>query len=176
VLVIEPRVFREERGWLMESWNRARYAAEGMPSEFAQDNVSVSIAGVLRGLHYQHPKPQGKLVSVLSGEIYDVAVDIRPDSPAFRRWVGVVLSSENHRQIWVPEGFAHGFIAIKPSTVVYKLTTPYDPNSQRGVLWCDDGLAIEWPLGLLDRPMMSDKDASAPRLRDIPSDVLPHMH
>jgi dTDP-4-dehydrorhamnose 3,5-epimerase len=172
VLLIEPRVFSEARGWLLEAWSAPRYSAEGIPREFAQDNVSYSVPGVLRGLHYQHPIGQGKLVSVLDGEIFDVAVDVRPDSPTFRRWVGVVLSSDNHRQLWIPDGFAHGFITRKPTLVTYKVTTQYDPNGQRGVLWRDDDIGIEWAG---QDPMLSDKDAHAPRLRDIPLDLLPRV-
>jgi dTDP-4-dehydrorhamnose 3,5-epimerase len=172
VRVFEPRVFAEARGWFMETWSAARYAAEGVPSEFQQDNVSYSIPGVLRGLHYQHPNGQGKLVSVLDGEIFDVAVDIRTDSPAFGHSVGVVLSSTNRRQLWVPEGFAHGFLARKSSIVLYKVTAPYDPRRERGLLWSDDDLAIDWP----DRtPILSDKDSRAPRLRDVPRDALPRV-
>jgi dTDP-4-dehydrorhamnose 3,5-epimerase len=172
VLVIEPRVFTESRGWLLEAWNAPRYAAEGMPLEFGQDNVSYSVPGVLRGLHFQHPIGQGKLVNVLVGEIYDVAVDVRPDSPTFRRWVGVVLSSENHKQLWIPEGFAHGFVARKTSVVAYKMTTPYDPKGQRGVLWCDEEIGIDWAA---ESPLLSDKDAQAPKLKDIPVDTLPSV-
>jgi dTDP-4-dehydrorhamnose 3,5-epimerase len=172
VLLVEPRVFGEARGWLLEAWSAARYAAEGMPLEFAQDNVSYSVPGVVRGLHFQHPIGQGKLVNVLEGEIFDVAVDVRPDSPTFRRWVGVVLSSENHKQLWIPDGFAHGFAARKPSIVLYKMTTPYDPKGQRGVLWCDEDVGIDWATA---SPLLSDKDAQAPKLRDIPPDTLPHM-
>lgn len=170
LLVIEPRVFREARGWFMESWNADRYESHGIPSRFAQDNVSYSVPGVLRGLHYQLPNGQGKLVGVLEGEVYDVAVDIRSDSPTFGRSFGTLLSSENHRQLWVPEGFAHGFFVRKPALFVYKVTTPYDPGAERGVLWNDEDLAIEWPGG---DPILSEKDARAPRLRDIPRDRLP---
>lgn len=175
--IIEPRVFGEARGWFTETWNAARYAAEGMPYQFVQDNVSYSVPGALRGLHYQLPTAQGKLVSVLEGEVYDVAVDIRSDSPTFRRWVGVVLSGDNHRQIWVPEGFAHGFIVRKAAIVIYKVTAPYDPRSERSILWSDEDLAIDWGIGPEAggalRPVLSDKDARAPRLRDVPRDMLP---
>lgn len=171
LLVIEPRVFSEARGWFTESWSAVRYAEHGIPSAFVQDNVSYSIPGVLRGLHYQLPNGQGKLVTVLEGEVYDVAVDIRSDSPSFGKWVGVTLSSENHRQLWVPEGFAHGFFARKPSIVTYKVDAPYDPRSERGVLWSDEDLGIEWPGG--DAALLSDKDARAPRLREIARDLLP---
>jgi dTDP-4-dehydrorhamnose 3,5-epimerase len=172
VLVIEPRVFGEPRGWFTETWSAARYASHGLPTGFVQDNVSFSIPGVLRGLHYQLPNAQGKLVSVLDGEVYDVAVDIRPDSPTFRRWVGVVLSSENHRQLWVPQGFAHGFYVKKPSVVTYKVDAYYDPRSERSVLWSDEEVGIDWPGR---EPLLSDKDARAPRLKDIPGDLLPRM-
>lgn len=172
VLIVEPRVFTEARGWFTETWSAARYAASGIPSAFVQDNVSYSIPDVLRGLHYQLPGAQGKLVSVLEGEVYDVAVDIRIDSPTFRRWVGVTLSSDNHRQLWVPQGFAHGFFVRKPSIVTYKVDAPYDPRSERSVLWSDEDLGIEWPGR---EPLLSDKDARAPKLRDIPRDLLPRV-
>ena len=172
VRIIEPRVFAEARGWFMETWSAARYAADGLPAAFVQDNVSYSIPGVLRGLHYQLPSGQGKLVSVLDGEIYDVAVDVRSGSPSFGQWVGIVLSSENRRQVWIPDGFAHGFLARKASLVLYKVTAPYNPRSERGVLWNDGDLAIDWPAG---EPILSEKDARAPRLRDVAPDVLPRF-
>jgi dTDP-4-dehydrorhamnose 3,5-epimerase len=172
VLVIEPRVFGEERGWFMETWNGPRYAGHGIAGPFVQDNVSYSIPHVLRGLHYQLPNAQGKLISVLDGEVYDVAVDIRPDAPTFGRWLGVVLSSENHRQLWVPPGFAHGFYVRKPSVVTYKVDAAYDPRSERGVLWSDEDLGIDWPGR---EPILSGKDAQAPRLKDIPHDLLPRL-
>ncbi|HLK40153.1 MAG TPA: dTDP-4-dehydrorhamnose 3,5-epimerase [Polyangiaceae bacterium] len=172
VLLVEPRVFPEPRGWLFESWNAERYAESGIADEFVQDNVSYSVPGVLRGLHFQHPHDQDKLVSVLEGEVYDVVVDVRPDSPTFRRWVGVVLSSDNHRQLWVPVGFAHGFVARKASVVTYKVTAPYAPGSARGVLWSDPALGIDWPV---DAPLLSEKDAAAPRLADIPPEHLPRV-
>jgi len=170
VLVIEPRVFTEARGWFTETWNDARYAAHGIPGGFVQDNVSRSIPGVLRGLHFQLPNGQGKLVSVLDGEIYDVAVDVRRDSPSFGRSIGVVLSGENHRQLWIPDGFAHGFYAIKASIVTYKVDAPYDPRAERSVLWNDESLGIVWPGR---EPILSEKDAKAPRLADIPRELLP---
>jgi dTDP-4-dehydrorhamnose 3,5-epimerase len=174
VKIVEPRVFGEPRGWFMETWSSARYAAEGVPLQFVQDNVSSSIPGVLRGLHYQLPNAQGKLVSVLAGEVYDVAADIRADSPTFRKYVAVVLSGENHRQLWVPAGYAHGFLVTKPAIVTYKVDAPYDPKSERGILWSDEELAIEWPFqGLPSQPLLSDKDARAPRLRDVPPEFLP---
>jgi dTDP-4-dehydrorhamnose 3,5-epimerase len=170
VLIIEPRVFPEARGWFQESWSAARYAGHGVPTTFVQDNVSYSVPGVLRGLHYQLPNAQGKLVSVLQGEVYDVAVDIRRDAPTFGRAFGVVLSAENHRQLWVPAGFAHGFYVIKPAIFMYKVTAPYDPKSERSLLWSDEDLAIDWPGR---EPLLSDKDAKAPRLKDVPQELLP---
>lgn len=170
VVVIEPRVFSEPRGWFKESWNAARYAAHGVPTTFVQDNVSYSVPGVLRGLHYQLPNAQGKLVSVLEGEVLDVVVDIRRGSATFGRSIGVVLSAENHRQLWVPEGFAHGFYVKRAAIFLYKVTAPYDPRAERSVLWSDEDLAIEWPGR---EPLLSEKDARAPRLRDVPEDLLP---
>jgi dTDP-4-dehydrorhamnose 3,5-epimerase len=176
VLLIEPRVFAEPRGWFFESWSSERYASHGLPEQFVQDNVSRSVPGVLRGLHYQLPNGQGKLVSVLEGEIFDVAVDIRSDSPSFGRWVGVLLSSENHRQLWIPEGFAHGFYTRRPSIVTYKVDAPYDPKSEHGLAWNDETLGIDWPHGDADTaPLLSDKDARAPRLKDVPPGLLPKM-
>jgi dTDP-4-dehydrorhamnose 3,5-epimerase len=171
VLVVEPKEFREARGWLVEGYNAPRYEEAGMPAHFAQDNISFSVPGVLRGLHFQFPVGQGKLVSIVEGEVLDVAVDVRPDSPTFGKWVGVVLSGENHKQLWIPDGFAHGFIARKPSIMVYKMTTPYDAQGQRSVLWCDEALGIEWGE---KNPLLSEKDAKAPRLREYPHDALPH--
>jgi dTDP-4-dehydrorhamnose 3,5-epimerase len=173
VKILEPAVHREERGWLAETWSAARYAAAGVARTFVQDNVSYSRAGVLRGLHFQEPNAQGKLVSVLEGAIFDVAVDVRPDSPTFGRWVGVALSSDDMRQLWVPEGYAHGFLARAPSVVLYKLTALYEPSSQMGVCWSDPDIGIAWPD---QAPLVSGKDARAPRLRDIPRELLPTMH
>jgi dTDP-4-dehydrorhamnose 3,5-epimerase len=172
VRIFEPRVFAEARGWFKETWSAARYAAEGVPPVFVQDNVSYSIPGVLRGLHYQYPNGQGKLVSVLDGEIYDVAVDVRSGSPTFGQWIGTVLSGNNHRQLWVPDGFAHGFYARKASIVLYKVTAPYEPRSERAVLWSDGDLAIDWPAG---EPILSEKDARAPRLKDVARSELPRL-
>jgi len=170
VLVIEPRVFHEARGWFTETWSAARYAEHGIPRGFVQDNVSYSIPGVLRGLHYQLPNGQGKLVTVLEGEVCDAVVDIRSDSPTFGKSLVVLLSSENRKQLWVPVGFAHGFFARKPTLLTYKVDAPYDPRSERSVLWSDEDLGIDWPSR---EPLLSDKDARAPRLRDIPRELLP---
>ena len=171
VVVIEPRVFRDERGWFAESWNAARYEAAGISARFVQDNVSFSRQGVLRGLHYQWPDPQGKLIHTLEGEIFDVAVDIRVGSPHFGRWTGVRLSAENARQIYIPEGFAHGFIVLSEfALVAYKCTAFYRADADASLLWNDPALRIEWPLGT---PYLADKDRDAARLHDIPPGQLP---
>jgi dTDP-4-dehydrorhamnose 3,5-epimerase len=174
VVILEPRVFRDDRGYFLETWSRDRYAAAGLPAEFVQDNLSYSTRGVLRGLHYQHPRAQGKLVGVLRGEVYDVAVDIRRGSPTFGRWVGVTLSAENGRQLYVPVGFAHGFVVMgEEALFVYKCTAPYDPGGEGSIVWDDPDLGIRWPLPAGAAPRLSPKDAAAPRLRDVPADRLP---
>ena len=171
VLVIEPAVFGDARGFFYEGWNRARFAEHGIAFDVMQANVSRSAHGVLRGLHYQWPNPQGKLVSVLEGEVYDVAVDIRRGSPTFGRWEACVLSAANHKHFWIPEGFAHGFAVLSESaTFSYLCTAPYDKAGDAGVRWNDAKLAIDWPLS---KPSLSDKDANAPFLHDVPPDRLP---
>ena len=173
VLIIEPKVFRDARGYFLETWNRAAFEAAGLAQAFAQDNISYSSRGVLRGLHYQHPSGQGKLISVLEGELYDVAVDIRPDSPTFRLWVGVVLSAENFRQCYIPPGFAHGFVVTSDSAkVLYKCTELYRPKEEGSILWNDPDLGIDWPVAT---PVLSPKDESAPRLRDVTPERLPRF-
>ena len=159
VLMLEPRVFRDGRGSFFESYNRAAFiAATGIQADFVQDNHSRSSKGVLRGLHYQIRQPQGKLVRVASGAIFDVAVDLRRHSPTFGRWVGVELSSENFRQMWVPEGFAHGFLVLGESAdVIYKTTDYYAPTHERCLRWNDPELGIEWPR-LEGGPVLSPKD------------------
>ena len=170
-VVIEPRVFSDERGFFFESWNAGRHAERGLPSGFVQGNVSSSARGVLRGLHYQWPRPQGKLVSVLAGEVYDVAVDLRRGSPTFGRWTAVILSAENKRQMWIPEGFAHGFAVLSEDAMVsYLCTAAYDPATDAAIRWNDAALAIDWPL---TAPLLSDKDAKAPFLEDVAADRLP---
>ncbi|MFN7678896.1 MAG: dTDP-4-dehydrorhamnose 3,5-epimerase [Cyanobacteriota bacterium] len=173
-LLITPHVIGDNRGHFFESWQRRRFAeALGLPEEeaptFAQDNQSRSCQGVLRGLHYQMPPfAQGKLVRCVQGEIFDVAVDIRRASPTFGQWVGARLSADNHRQLWVPDGFAHGFLVLSDSAdVLYKTTTYWNRNAERSILWNDPALAIPWPL-LPDAPppSVSDKDRLAPTLRD----------
>ena len=172
VLLLEPRVFRDERGLFRETWSRARYEAAGVALEFVQDNVSVSRRGTLRGLHYQEPHAQGKLVSVLRGAVWDVAVDIRRGSPTFGRWAGFHLSGEDGRQLWVPPGFAHGFVALEDDTVFsYRCTDYYHPEAEGTVLWSDPALAIAWPLD--GPPLLAAKDAEAPCLREIAAERLP---
>ncbi len=166
VLLLAPRVFRDGRGFFFESFNeRVFQTAVGEPVRFVQDNHSCSDRGVLRGLHYQlPPHAQGKLVRVVSGAVFDVAVDIRRDSPGFGRWVGAELSAENHRQLWVPAGFAHGFLALTPGTeVLYKTTDYYAPECERAIAWDDPDIAVDWPLAGA-APQLSGKDAAAPAL------------
>ena len=166
VLLLEPRVFTDDRGAFFESFNAAAFAAAvGRPVSFVQDNQSTSRRHVLRGLHYQDPKPQGKLVRVLAGAIFDVAADIRPGSPSFGRWVGSELSAENRRQLWVPEGLAHGFLVLSESAeVLYKTTDFYAPGCEKCLRWDDPTLGIRWPLSA--PPLLSPRDAAAATLAD----------
>ncbi len=171
VLVFEPKVFGDERGFFMETWRAERYEEAGLPSCFVQDNLSFSQRGVLRGLHFQNPDQQGKLVYVLQGEVYDVAVDIRVGSPSFGEWTAVTLSSENKRQFYVPEGFAHGFLVTSNSALfAYKCTAKYNAKAEAGVLWNDPEIGIDWPT---DDPVLSEKDSSAPPLVELPAERLP---
>lgn len=171
--IIEPALFGDARGRFFESWNRQRYHEAGIDAEFVQSNVSTSIRGVLRGLHYQWPNPQGKLVSVLEGEVYDVAVDIRRGSPTFGRSAAVMLTAENCRQFWIPEGFAHGFAVVSERAVFsYLCTALYDREADAGIRWNDAELAIDWPLS---QPLLSEKDAKLPFLRDVTADRLPKL-
>ncbi len=168
VVILEPRRFRDDRGFFFESFNEARHAEAGLPSRYVQDNVSYSERGVLRGLHYQHPNAQGKLVSVVHGEVFDVAVDIRKGSPTFGKWIGVTLSSENGRQMYIPEGFAHGFLVTGDSAVFhYKCTAFYDPKAEGSIIWDDPTIGIDWPL---KEVRLSPKDAAARRLVDVARD------
>jgi len=172
-LVLEPKVFTDERGYFYETWNKQAFAGLGLNLEFKQANVSSSMRGVLRGLHYQWPKPQGKLVHMLEGEVYDVAVDIRRDSPDFGRWTSVILSADNKRQFWIPPGFAHGFVVLSErATFSYLCTETYDPECDAGLRWDDAGLAIDWPVS---KPVLSGKDAKAPFLCDISPEKLPRI-
>jgi dTDP-4-dehydrorhamnose 3,5-epimerase len=165
VLLVRPRVHGDARGWFMETWERERYAAAGIGPDFVQDNHSRSARGVLRGLHYQVVEPQGKLVRVLRGAVFDVAVDLRRSSPTFGRWVGQRLDDVDHAQLWVPPGFAHGFLALtEVAEIAYRCTTRWQPAHDRVLAWDDPALAIDWPLASGARPSLSDKDARAPRL------------
>lgn len=170
VRVFEPEVFGDERGFFFEVYNEARYAECGLP-RFVQDNLSRSRGGVLRGLHFQNPNPQGKLVSVLEGEIFDVAVDVRVGSPTFGCWTGVYLSAKNKRQLYVPEDFAHGFAVTGETALVhFKCTAYYSPETEGVVLWNDPEVGIEWPV---TGPVLSGKDRAARPLRELPEGVLP---
>jgi dTDP-4-dehydrorhamnose 3,5-epimerase len=170
-LVIEPRVFGDERGFFYESWNQPRFAEAGITASFVQSNVSQSSRGVLRGLHFQWPNPQGKLVSVLEGEVYDVAVDVRRGSPHFGRWAAAMLTADNKRHFWIPEGFAHGFVVVSErATFTYLCTAPYDPSAETGVRWNDADIGVDWPVAT---PLLSGKDERAPFLAEIAPDRLP---
>jgi dTDP-4-dehydrorhamnose 3,5-epimerase len=164
LLIVEPTVFGDERGYFMETYQREEFAAAGMPREFAQDNQSKSKRGVLRGLHYQKKNPQGKLVRVISGAVYDVGVDLRSGSPTFGGHRGALLTAENRRQFYVPEGFAHGFAVLSETAeFVYKCTQLYDPGDEGGIRWDDPELGIDWQLGGLE-PLLSEKDRALPAL------------
>lgn len=167
-VIIEPRVFGDARGFFMETWNATAFAGAGLDMTFVQDNHSRSQKGVLRGLHFQNPGPQGKLVRVASGAVFDVAVDLRKSSTTFGQWVGVELSAENKRMFWVPEGFAHGFLTLEDDTdFLYKCTAPYAPQSEFTLAWDDPAVGIEWPLKGLD-PIISDKDVRGLSLAQVP--------
>ena len=171
VLVLEPKIFGDERGFFMETYNEARYKEAGLPTNFVQDNLSLSAKNVLRGLHFQNPDQQGKLVYVLQGEVFDVAVDIREGSPTFGEWEGVTLSAENKRQFWVPEGFAHGFLVTSDTALfAYKCSAPYNAKADAGVRWNDPEIGIEWPV---EEPILSEKDKNAPLLRDLSPEKQP---
>lgn len=162
---LEPRVFEDARGFLLESWNRQAFAALGLEADFVQDNHSRSIRGVLRGLHYQLHEPQGKLVRVVNGAVFDVVVDLRRSSPAFGQWTGTELSAENHRMLWIPPGCAHGFLVLSETAdVLYKATAHYAPQWDRGIRWDDPAIGVRWPLA--GPPILSDKDRAWPGLRD----------
>ena len=173
VLILEPDVFPDERGFFLETFNSARYQDAGICVNFVQDNVSFSKKGVLRGLHFQHPQSQGKLVQVLSGQVFDVAVDIRIGSPTFGQWESFELSDANHRQIYIPPGFAHGYCVISETAIFsYKCTDFYNPATEGGIIWNDPELNIDWPIR---EPILSPKDAGYPRVKDIPRENLPHF-
>jgi dTDP-4-dehydrorhamnose 3,5-epimerase len=173
VLLLEPEVFSDERGYFLETYQAARYVQAGMTVAFVQDNLSSSRRGTLRGLHLQHPHDQGKLVYVLVGEVYDVAVDVRIGSPSFGCWVGAMLTSENKQQLWIPPGFAHGFCVMSERALfAYKCTDIYHPEHEISIRWDDPKLSIKWPL---HEVIMSNKDAGAPLLEQIEPDRLPVM-
>ena len=172
VLLLEPDVHVDARGWLTETWHEERHAALGVPRAFAQDLLAQSAPGVLRGLHLQHPTGQGKLVTVLAGGVLDVAVDLRVGSPRFGKHASVHLVAEEHRQLWIPPGFAHGYCVVgeRVALVSYKCSAPYHPEHELAVRWDDRSLAIDWPV---PRPLVSDRDAAAPLLDQIPKEKLP---
>jgi dTDP-4-dehydrorhamnose 3,5-epimerase len=168
VFIIEPEVHSDSRGFFLETFQSKKYSKIGLPDRFVQDNHSGSKRGTLRGLHYQIHQAQGKLISVQEGKIFDVAVDLRKSSPTFGHWVGSSLSSENHRQIWIPMGFAHGFFVVsKWAEVIYKVTDYYAPDWERTLIWNDPEVGIEWPLGEIGDPILSARDASGLPLNEI---------
>ncbi len=173
VLIIKPRVFTDSRGYFMETWQRSKYRENGIELNFRQTNLSSSTAGVLRGLHYQWPQPQAKLVQVIQGSVFDVAVDIRRDSPNYLNWVGVELSDKNHRQLYIPEGFAHGFITLSETALLaYACSNEYNQEADAAIVWNDPDIAIDWPL----KPVaISEKDAAAPRISELPRQRLPEI-
>jgi dTDP-4-dehydrorhamnose 3,5-epimerase len=171
VLVVEPKVFGDDRGFFLETHHKLKYRELGISVEFVQDNLSFSREGTLRGLHYQQPHGQAKLVQVLAGRVFDVTVDVRKGSKNFGNWFGIHLSEENIRQVYIPEGFAHGFCVLSETALFsYKCSDFYAPECERGVLWSDPDLAINWPI---NDPILSKKDAAYPRLNDVPLEWLP---
>lgn len=167
LLILEPKVFGDARGFFMETWNQRRYAEAGLAGAFVQDNVSLSRRGALRGLHYQNPGAQGKLVSVLQGEVFDVAVDLRRSSPTFGKWHGLTLSGENKKQFFIPPGFAHGFVVLSETALFhYKCTEYYLPVNEITLRWNDPAVGVEWPI---KEPTLSDKDAKGLLLKEIPA-------
>jgi len=170
LLVIEPKVFGDARGFFMETWNLRKYQEAGIQTPFVQDNISVSHRGALRGLHFQNPNPQGKLVSVLQGEVLDLVVDIRLRSATFGKWEAVQLSSENKRQFYIPPGFAHGFLVLSDTAMFhYKCTEFYSPKDEMTIRWNDPDLGIQWPI---DNPIVSDKDTKGLTLKEVPRERL----
>ncbi|MGE5443938.1 MAG: dTDP-4-dehydrorhamnose 3,5-epimerase [Ignavibacteriales bacterium] len=163
IVLIEPQAFEDQRGFFMETYKRSEFSSNGIPEVFVQDNYSYSVRGVLRGLHYQRdPKGQGKLIMILKGEVFDVAVDIRKGSPTYGKWVGMGLSSENHRMLYVPVGFAHGFCVLSEEAyVLYKVTEEYVPELDRGIIWNDPKIGVYWPI---EEPIISPKDVRLPSL------------
>jgi len=173
VLILEPKVFTDDRGYFFEIWNSTHYKQSGIPGPFVQDNISFSKKGILRGLHFQYPQSQGKLIQVLSGEVLDVVVDIRAGSPTYGQWVGEVLSESNHRQMYVPPGFAHGYCVTSEAALFsYKCTDFYNPSTEHGIIWNDPDIGIEWPIA---QPVLSTKDAVYPGLKDLRPENLPQF-
>lgn len=171
VLVVQPRVFGDQRGFFLETFHQEKYQKAGIDRNFVQDNHSHSRKGTLRGFHYQLPHPQAKLITVVRGEIFDVAVDIRKGSPTFGKWFGIHLSEENKRQLFIPEGFAHGFLVLSQDTdVTYKCSELYFQEDEHGVIWSDPQIGVEWPA---QDPILSDKDKNFSRLSEIPENLLP---
>ncbi len=174
VLLIQPDAFGDDRGWFLETWRRNLYEQQGIKPQFVQDNVSFSKKNILRGLHFQYPHPQGKLVQVLFGEVFDVAVDIRLGSPTFAKWSGETLSASNHKQLYIPPGFAHGFYVISDTAVFsYKCTDYYSSTSEAGIIFNDPDINIPWPIEA--EPLISPKDSAYPRLKDISPEKLPQF-
>ncbi|BAZ99770.1 MULTISPECIES: dTDP-4-dehydrorhamnose 3,5-epimerase [Methanothermobacter] len=168
-IIIEPEVYTDERGYFMETFNEAMFQENGLEVRFVQDNESMSVRGVLRGLHFQREKPQGKLVRVIRGEIFDVAVDLRKNSDTYGEWTGVRLSDENRREFFIPEGFAHGFLALSDECIVnYKCTELYHPEYDSGIPWDDPDIGIDWPLEMVDDLIISEKDRNWKPLRENP--------
>ena len=173
VLVVEPDVFEDPRGFFMETYNRQRYSQAGIGHVFVQDNLSFSVKNTLRGLHFQISHPQAKLVQVIAGEIFDVAVDVRPASPGFGKWTGITLSGQNKRQLFIPEGFAHGFCVLSETAYFsYKCSDFYTPGDEGGLLWSDPGIGIQWPV---QDAILSEKDRNYPRLAELAPEQLPVM-
>jgi len=171
VYIVEPKVFYDDRGFFLETYHQRKYAETGINCNFVQDNLSRSVRGTLRGLHYQLEHGQAKLIQVIKGVVFDVVVDIRRGSPSFGQWAAVNLSEENKRQLFVPEGFAHGFCVLSEAAeVVYKCTDFYAPEDEGGILWSDPDIAIDWPIA---NPLLSDKDSRLPYLADVPPERLP---
>jgi dTDP-4-dehydrorhamnose 3,5-epimerase len=170
LLIIEPKIFGDARGFFLETWNEKRYGEAGLGAHFVQDNISFSRRGTLRGLHFQNPKPQGKLLQVLQGEVFDVAVDVRRNSPTFGKWHGLVLDSENKKQFYIPPGFAHGFLVLSETALFqYKCTDFYSPKDEVALRWDDPQIGIQWPL---KDPLLSERDGKGLLLRDMPAERL----
>lgn len=171
ILIIEPKTFKDKRGFFMETYNQSRYNASGIKTTFVQDNLSYSLKNTLRGLHFQIKHPQAKLIQVISGEIFDVAVDLRPDSATFGKWTGIHLSDENRRQVFIPEGFAHGFCVLSEFALFYyKCSDFYVPGDEGGIIWSDPDIGIEWPV---ENPIISEKDKQYHKLSGLTAEQLP---